>query len=431
LDYAQFAYDSTSNYIEFYYLLKQNEFKIIKENNKHSISIKITFKIKDTHTQKYLIDKDYIVNKSFMQLNELDNNFSFMGVKKFIIPDGKYLCKINIVDSNDSTNRKELTENIAVKPFGGKGISISEIQLAQKINNVEKNTQSVFYKNNLEVIPNPTILYSDKSPVLYYYSEIYNLQEGQADNYNLSRSIYDSKENLIYFHEKNVDSENNSIIDLGVIGLSKFPTDTYRLVITLIDTSDQKIVRSIKRFYVYNPNVKLSNVKSLVGKEYMSSEFGVLSSEECDDLFDKAFYIATKNEITQYNNLDSLAVKRSFMYNFWKARDTDLSTLYNEDKNDYYKRVEYCNIHFKAFNKKGYKTDRGRIYLQYGEFNQIDRYPNETNRKPYEIWYYHSIEGGVIFVFGDLTGFSEYELLHSDKRGELRNENWLFKIQLN
>ena len=48
--------------------------------------------------------------------------------------------------------------------------------------------------------------------------------------------------------------------------------------------------------------------------------------------------------------------------------------------------------------------------------------------KPYEIWRYESIEGGVIFIFGDITGFSDYQLLHSTKRGELRDEYWVRRI---
>jgi hypothetical protein len=65
----------------------------------------------------------------------------------------------------------------------------------------------------------------------------------------------------------------------------------------------------------------------------------------------------------------------------------------------------------------------------YGEPDEIERFPSELDKKPYEIWHYNSIEGGVIFVFGDVTGFSNFELLHSTKRGELRDDNWMRKIQ--
>lgn len=48
----------------------------------------------------------------------------------------------------------------------------------------------------------------------------------------------------------------------------------------------------------------------------------------------------------------------------------------------------------------------------------------ETDKKPYEIWIYHSIEGGVQFVFADVQGFGEFELLHSTHSQELHNPTW-------
>ena len=41
-----------------------------------------------------------------------------------------------------------------------------------------------------------------------------------------------------------------------------------------------------------------------------------------------------------------------------------------------------------------------------------------------EIWHYYAIENGVDFVFVDRTGFGEYQLVHSTKRGELRDDDW-------
>ncbi len=80
--------------------------------------------------------------------------------------------------------------------------------------------------------------------------------------------------------------------------------------------------------------------------------------------------------------------------------------------------------------KEGWKTDRGRVYIMYGEPNEIERYPNQTQTRPYEIWSYYDLEGGVRFVFGDITGFADYQLLHSTKRGELRDQYWERRISV-
>ncbi len=163
----------------------------------------------------------------------------------------------------------------------------------------------------------------------------------------------------------------------------------------------------------------------------LGSEFAVKTEEELDLMFDEAKYIATSKEVNQYKKLDSLSAKREFLYNFWQNRDTDPSTPQNEFKREYTQRLEVVNARFGAMNREGFQTDRGRVYLTYGEPDQLDRYPNEPNYKPYEIWFYNSIEGGVTFIFGDLTGFSGYELLHSTKRGEVRDDNWMRRISTN
>ena len=95
------------------------------------------------------------------------------------------------------------------------------------------------------------------------------------------------------------------------------------------------------------------------------------------------------------------------------------------------KRVEYCNQNFKLFDTPGYKTDRGRIFIIYGEYDSRDSYFNEINKKPYIIWTYDRLEGGVIFVFADLNGSGNFELIHSTMKGELRDPGWMRRILIN
>ncbi len=153
-----------------------------------------------------------------------------------------------------------------------------------------------------------------------------------------------------------------------------------------------------------------------------------MSKEECDLMFQHAKYIASHNEINQYKALDSLNAKREFLFRFWNNRDTDPSTPQNEFKIEYMKRLDYVNNNFTTRIKAGYLSDKGRVYLLYGEPDQKDYFPSEPNMKPYEIWFYSGIEGGVSFIFGDLTGFGSYELLHSTMRGEFKDENWVRRI---
>ena len=93
------------------------------------------------------------------------------------------------------------------------------------------------------------------------------------------------------------------------------------------------------------------------------------------------------------------------------------------------KRLAYANKHFSRLGKDGYLSDRGRVLLIFGEPDQKDYFPSESEVKPYEVWFYNQIEGGVTFIFGDVSGFGNYELLHSTKRGEIQDENWIRRLR--
>jgi len=81
--------------------------------------------------------------------------------------------------------------------------------------------------------------------------------------------------------------------------------------------------------------------------------------------------------------------------------------------------------------QKGYRTDRGRVYLKYGAPNSITESPFTASLHPYEVWHYYHTEGesNVKFIFynTDLVS-NEYELLHSTKRGEIRDPAWQLRL---
>ena len=153
-----------------------------------------------------------------------------------------------------------------------------------------------------------------------------------------------------------------------------------------------------------------------------------MSDEELDDFYNKSKYIASSQEKQKYESLTEVGAKREFLTQFWDARDDEINDGKNQTLVLYIKRIKESNERFGGLSKEGWKTDRGRVYIIYGEPSEISRYPNQIETKPYEIWRYDNIEGGVEFDFGDLTGFSDYMLLNSTKRGELRDDNWLNRL---
>jgi GWxTD domain-containing protein len=158
------------------------------------------------------------------------------------------------------------------------------------------------------------------------------------------------------------------------------------------------------------------------------SEFSIYSEADCDKMFGEIQYIASKSEIIQYKKLNTLQNKREFLFLFWAKRDTDPKQSRNKFKEEYIERAEYANQNFTYGKRAGYLTDRGRVYLLYGEPDEKEHHFSEGSTKSYEIWTYHQIEGGVVFDFGDRTGFGNYELLNSTMKGEITQSDWMNEL---
>ena len=62
--------------------------------------------------------------------------------------------------------------------------------------------------------------------------------------------------------------------------------------------------------------------------------------------------------------------------------------------------------------------------MKYGMPTQRDQYPYYGEQRAYETWFYAEIQGGIYFHFVDMTGYGNYELVHSTAMNEIRYENW-------
>jgi GWxTD domain-containing protein len=428
-DYAEFKYDSTDNYIEIYYSFYPQIFSLTKTDTALNIKGLLNLSIKNISNDSLLIDNNWEIKAHFSDTSEYLNKNAMLGVIGIKAPEGEYNFEINLRDMNNEVNKKSYSEKLIISRKRYSTLSISDIQLASRILNENVNTNSIFYKNTLEVFPNPSAIYTQHNPVLYYYCELYNLNSVN-DSIYLQRRLLNSNGIKVYEKTRIIFNNQQSIVDVGFINLNEYPTDSYSLEFTLKDKSGAGSSVSKKKYFLVNPNIKKDFLINST-KDYMSSEFGVLSNEECDDMFNKSKIIASSDELDQYEVLDSLDSKREFLFDFWRKRDDVPQTSINEFKVNYFSRIHIASERYRTVTNPGYETDRGRVYARFGEPDEIDRHPNETDSKPYEIWYYHQIEGGVYFVFGDYTGFNNYELLHSTLRGEINDPQWMRRLFTN
>lgn len=428
-DYARFNYDESSMFLEFYYEINSKGMVAVETPNGIIAEAIVRIEMKNALADTFLINKDWMI-QNVLDTSMQERQISVLtGTFGFVVPEGNYTLQVKVHDVHNPAFQKTIDEQISITPYKEGGFAISDIELAKNIKRDDTDPNSIFYKNTLEVFPNPSMVFSNYSPVVFYYMEMYNLKsEDPSTDYTLQKILYNSQGSQVLMQEKQVKQSESAIVEVGLFNLSKQPTDSYNIVVNLIDNKTKHAFISSKRFFHYNPGVVDSSAVGILSSGLVGSEFSEYSAEECDRMFAQAKYISTRNEVNQYNKLDSLDAKRKFLFNFWKNRDSDPATPRNEFKEDYMRRVEYVNSNYRHMGREGFLSDRGRIYLMYGEPDQRDFYPSVQNLKPYEVWFYNNIEGGVSFYFGDISGFGNYQLLHSNKRGEVTDENWQQRI---
>ena len=142
-------------------------------------------------------------------------------------------------------------------------------------------------------------------------------------------------------------------------------------------------------------------------------------------LNEDAAFIITPEEREAFEALSTDEERYQFIEQFWLRRDFTPDTVRNEFQEEHYRRIAYANERF-ASGMPGWKTDRGRIYIIWGEPDQIESMPTggsydrtieegggRTNVFPFERWRYRYIEtigNEVILEFVDPSFSNEYRL---------------------
>jgi len=136
-------------------------------------------------------------------------------------------------------------------------------------------------------------------------------------------------------------------------------------------------------------------------------------------------YIITPAERSVFLHLSTNEEREQFIEAFWARRNPNPDSPENTYKEDIYRRIAYANEHFSS-GVPGWKTDRGRIYIEFGPPDETDSHPSggtyerppeegggETSTYPFEDWRYRYLPGfgeNVIFEFVDPTMTGEYHL---------------------
>lgn len=328
---------------------------------------------------------------------------------------GDYFLMFIARDRNDPARTDSLKIKLPIRPYSVNEPALSDLEFASVIRQGEKG--GPFYKNTLDVIPNVGGLYTE-SQSCYFYAEAYNLLKGHLQGeFFVRTNVLDAigKEVLTRERPRKLSGESTVVVDQFAV--ARLRTGTYTLVLSLLDSARKTLSTSGRRFFVFNKDLGVDSSLLAAGTGLPMAEYMSMDETELDREFKWARWEAMDVEKEQFEALKGVDAKRKFLSDLWRKRGPGT-------REQYLSRVSYSNSNFNVMGREGYRTDRGRVYIMYGAPDDVERHPNEVDSRPYEIWSFHNIQGGVIFVFVQRNQGGDYDLVHSTHRNELHDENW-------
>jgi GWxTD domain-containing protein len=425
-------------FIETYLTLVGKSLAAKNINGKFQNSVNIGFKVfKDSILVKS--NKYNLLSPTFLASEQ---NPSFIDHQRYSLPNGTYNLELTLRDNYDSLNKPLVIKSPITIDFSDTLIQCSTIQPLESYK--KSTTETSITKCGYDLIPYTVNYYSATSNVLSFYFETYNTNYVLGENKSFVYSYYlEFNSDLTVLSnygtfKKQQTAKINPL--LAKLDISKLSTGSYNLVIELRDGENKLHLRKKHFFQRYNPALDITALQNLSVEQNIAEYVG-----HCNDLDTLKMFVEClwpiadafdKDRIINQSLTKDKHLMKNFIVDFWQRRAADTANPVNLWA-AYYKNVQQVMILFKCGKQKGYYSDRGRVYLQYGPPSQRSQQNNEHNTFPYEIWQYYRTTDAVNgqffsnrkFVFvNKMLGDDCFMLIHSDMRGEVNNPRWQYEV---
>lgn len=447
LNFATFYSPADGTYVETYLSVSGPSVYYVrneKGNFQATVEILMIFRQDDKIAtfRKYELKSPEVADTSSV-------TFNFLDIQRIPLPVGRYTFEIKITDLNNAGKsfRGEIPLEIYFDPDT---VVVSGIQLVESYAKSERET--ALSKHGYDLVPRVSTFFPQETNRLIAYYEIYNtdkvLGSGQKFLSLIYISNHESGYRLPQFSKaKRMDAQ-PVIVQFNEFDITRLPSGNYDLTVEIRDRENKLLALNTLFFQRSNPGY-VPDFLSFDTLETKSSFASRIKNADSLRQVIKSFRpIAADYEkifIDQGLKTAPVEVMQAYIYSFWKNRsESDPEAAFNR----YMEQVRKVQLLFGTRYLKGYDTDRGRVYLQYGPPDAINENPydagaistlsdNEINRGvggsvPYQIWQYYQIKNqrNRFFVFYNphlVPG--GYVLLHSDVQGELYNPMWQSELK--
>ena len=356
---------------------------------------------------------------------------AFIDQQRFSLPTGEYQMEISITDMNSGDALP--TESITVKvDFPDGAPAVSDVLLFDSYAKADQ--QSACTKSGYDFLPRVYPFYGVSDEKLNFYVELYNsdklYDEGKfLINYYIE-TVESSSQMRNYSFNKRDDVSKVNVL-LNTIDIKDLPSGNYYLVIEMRDRSNTLICSNSCFFQKSNPSVNF-DFEDLGGVNIANTFVSQIT--EIDTLRRFIRYldpICTELERDYSTSVvtgDDVKTMQQFLYNFWSKR-SPMNPKQGFD--DYLAAVKRVNMSFGTTSFPGYRSDRGYVFLKYGQPDKIMEVPDEPAARPYQIWHYYQVanqrDKKFVFMAPDRST-NDYQLIHSNMVGEINNPRWPMEI---
>ncbi len=419
-DYKTFYAPGQGSYLEWY--LSINGSSVTYQPNKegqYQASVQITYLIKSQDkiikADKYNLLGPAIKDTLFVS--------DFLDVRRVSLPDGNYDLELTIKD-NQGGNEFKLNQAISLAFIPDK-VKVSDIELVQDFSQTDK-PADMLVKNGFSVTPRVDNFYSTSDNHLKFYAEVYNTQKLADDAIALSCYIQKAEGNSMLSDFGMIQRKNVSevIPVLSEMDISKLPSGNYNLVVEVKDKANQSLAMSKVYFQRHAPSSEVPVYAGDISKTFVGNmnDKNVLAENIAS--LRPISGPQQSDWITNQMKASNIEMMKNFFYDFWQQENpADPEGAWKA----YKEKVDMIQKKYGTRALKGYNTDMGRVYLQYGAPSSINKSDFEPNAYPYEMWHYDKIKNQTnkMFVFYSKDMLSRnYTLLHSDMPGEPNEPAW-------
>jgi GWxTD domain-containing protein len=365
--------------------------------------------------------------------NKKSEKKNFLDIQRVPLPNGVYQFEVHVKDLN--TGKEGFIfkhRDVIVLDFKSDSVTISDIELIESFQRTEE--KSNFIKGGVKLVPYASNFYPEDVNTMIFYSEIYNsdkfLGDDQAFLVNFYLESQDSDQHLEQYSKFKKEQAKEVIVLFNQFSIENLPSGNYNLVVEVKDRSNQMVSRKKMFFQRSNPNLpfKPENLAAIDLSGSFAMKIPEDSLHECVACLGPISSSAERQYAATQLLVADAELMRRYIQHFWEKR----SHLEPESFwLAYSAQVKKVQREYGGIILKGYETDRGRVYLQYGQPNSVDASHMVGVSFPYEIWHYYKLDNrtDAKFVFCDTDLADQaFDLLHSNVPGEPSEPSWQYII---